>query len=251
MKNNFDRAMDYIDSNIEKKIDEILKGFIDSLSFDSNVFDKCFGVLTNESLREYIATRKLYFVSQAIKENKDRKLCDIAQDFGYSEQSVLNRVMKKYYGYTPGEIKTKDIIIPDNKYSMADFQDQKNDSRLDKIFNKLDDTGYISSHDSAYLDKLYALSQEYKFDLNETYQIAELAERLNIFVDNLMRACFELSIVTEMDIEEKMQIAIKLGLESEEELDELCEFYQCHYYEVDDYMVYRYFQNIEGYKKND
>lgn len=112
MKNNFDKAMDYIDSNIEKKIDEILKGFIDSLSFDSNVFDKCFGVLTNESLREYIATRKLYFVSQAIKENKDRKLCDIAQDFGYSEQSVLNRVMKKYYGYTPGEIKTKGIIIP-------------------------------------------------------------------------------------------------------------------------------------------
>ena len=35
MKNNFDRAMDYIDANIEKCIDEILKGFIDNFSFTS------------------------------------------------------------------------------------------------------------------------------------------------------------------------------------------------------------------------
>lgn len=251
MKNNFDRAMDYIDANIEKSIDEILKGFIDNFSFNSNKFDKCFMVLTNEPLRGYIAERKLYFVSLAIKENKDRKLCDIAQDFGYSEQSVLNRVMKTYHGHTPGEIRAKGIIIPNNKYSMADFQEKMNDSRINKILNKLDETNFLNSHDFAYLENLYTLAEEYDFDINTTYQIAELAERLEISVSDLMRECFMLTLQPDCNVAEKMQVAVNLGLDSEEDIDEVCEFYQCRYYDLDTYMVYRYFQNIKSDTGND
>lgn len=191
----------------------------------------------------YIAERKLYFVSLAIKENKDRKFCDIAQDFGYSEQSVLNRVMKTYHGYTPGEIRAKGIVIPNNKYLMADFQEKKNASRINNILNKLDETNFLNSHDFAYLENLYTLTEEYDFDINTTYQIAELAERLEVSVSDLMRECFMLTLQQYGNFEKKMQIAINLGLDSEEDIDEVCEFYQCHYYDLDNYMVFRYFQN--------
>ena len=58
LKNNFDKAMDYIDANIEKKIDDIKKGLVDDIRFNSNQFHYCLKILTNESLYDYIVARK-------------------------------------------------------------------------------------------------------------------------------------------------------------------------------------------------
>lgn len=240
-KNKFDKAMDYIDANIEKSIDDIKRGFIDVIGYNSNYLDKCFRMLTNESLREYIIERKLFFVSECILENDDRKLCDIAQDFGYSEQSVLNRVMKAYYNVTPGEIRKSKIRLPNDKYTLSNFQDEKNDSRIAHVFEVLEQDGYVSPTNFEYMEDLYSSAEEYGFDLDIAYQIAELAERLGVPIPDLMQACFDLRLEGQ-DLSQKIAAIIDLGLRSEDELDEICDFYQCCYYDLDLFMVRRYYE---------
>lgn len=241
-KNKFDKAMDYIDANIEKSIEDIKKGFIDAIGYNSNQFDKCFRILTNESLYEYIVARKLFFVSKDIIANKDKKLCDVAQDFGYSEQSVLNRMMKLYFNCTPGEIRSKCIILPNDKYSLSDFQDKKFDSRISHIFKRLEQDGVINTLNLEYLEGLYTLAEEYGFDMDTTYQIAELAERLEISASGLMLSCFALVENSTESFSEAIKTVIHLGLESDDELDRICAFYQCKHYDLDELMVSRYYQ---------
>ncbi len=242
LKNKFDKAMDYVDANIEKSIIDIKKGFIDAIGYNSNQFDKCFRVLTNESLYDYITERKLFFISKYILENKDKKLCDVAQDFGYSEQSVLNRVMKLYYNYTPGEIREKSIVLPNDKYSLADFQDKKADSRITHILKRLEQEGDISTQNLEYMEELYASADEYGFDIDTAYQIAELAEKLEVSVSDLMHSCFCLIENSTDYLFDDVKTVIHFCLESEEELDKICEFYQCRPYDLDEAMVGMYYK---------
>ena len=50
LKNRFDMVMDYIDENIEQKTEDIKKGLIEIISYNSNDFKKCFEILTNEPI---------------------------------------------------------------------------------------------------------------------------------------------------------------------------------------------------------
>lgn len=250
LKNNFDKAMDYIDANIEKKIDDIKKGLFEDIGYNSNQFNHCLKILTNESLYNYIVARKLYYVSQDLIENPEKKICDIAQDFGFSEQSALNRMIKTYYGCTPNDIRNKGVRISNDKYSLSDFKEKTNDSRLDTIMDRLEHGGYITNFNWDYLEEIYHLSGDFGFSIDTAYQIAELAERLNVAVSSLMEACFELRIEEQgscvgdwNNLPEHAKVAIHLGIKSDEELEKICGYYQCKYYDLDEWMVEKYYEN--------
>lgn len=251
LKNRFDKAMDYIDANIEKGIDEIKKGIVEEIGYNSYQFNYCIKILTNDSLYDYIVSRKLYFVSQALLENREKKICDIAQDFGYSEQSALNRMMKTYCGCTPNDIRNKGIRIPNDKYSLAYFQEKTNDLRLEKIIEELEYDGYISCFNTDYLEEVYSSAGEFGFSVDTAYQIAELAERLEVPVADLMEACFNLRIDFESqknadfgDLPENAVISMHLGIKSNEDLEKICAYYQCKYYDLDEWMVEKYYQEL-------
>lgn len=248
-KNKFDGAINFIDANIEKSIEKIRKGIIEEIGFDSNQFNHCFKILTNEELYDYIVSRKLYFVSQELLENKDKKICDIAQDFGYSEQSVLNRMMKTYCGCTPNDIRNNGFRIPNDKYTLDYLQGRTNDSRLQKIINKLENDEIISNFNIDYLEELYSLADNFGFSVDTAYQISELAERLEIPVDKLMEECFNLKVECESQREsgfdilpEYIGVAACLGIKSQDKLEKICEHYQCAYYDLDENMVKEYYK---------
>lgn len=247
LKNNFDKAMDYIDANIEKKIDDIKKGLFEDIGYNSNQFNYCLKILTNESLYSYIVARKLYYVSQDLIENPEKKICDIAQDFGFSEQSALNRMIKTYYGCTPNDIRNGKVKISNDKYSLSDFAQKTNDSRIDSIMERLEHGGYITGSNWDYLKDIYDLAEEFCFSIDTAYQIAELAERIDVPVASLMDACFDLradhqgSCIGDWDdLPEHAKVAIGLGIKSDEELAKICEYYQCKYYDLDEWMVEKY-----------
>lgn len=250
LKNNFDKAMDYIDANIEKKIDDIKKGLVDDIRFNSNQFHYCLKILTNESLYDYIVARKLYYVSQDLIVNPEKRICDIAQDFGFSEQSALNRMIKTYYGCTPNDIRNGKATISNDKYSLSNLVQKNNDSRIDSIMERLEHDGYITSFNLDYLEEIYYLAEEFCFSIDTAYQIAELAERIDVPVSNLMDACFNLRVEHQgscigdwADLSEQDEAAIELGIKSEEELEKICEYYQCKYYDLDEWMVEKYYEN--------
>lgn len=250
LKNNFDKAMDYIDANIEKKIDDIKKGLVDDIRFNSNQFHYCLKILTNESLYDYIVARKLYYVSQDLIETPEKKICDIAQDFGFSEQSALNRMIKTYYGCTPNDIRNGKVRISNDKYSLSDLVQKNNDSRIDSIMERLEHNGYITGFNLDYLEEIYGLAEEFCFGIDTVYQIVELAERIDVPAASLMEACFDLRIEKEDShigdwdsLSEQDKVAIELGIKSEEELEKICEYYQCKYYDLDEWMVEKYYEN--------
>ena len=250
LKNNFDKAMDYIDANIDKKIEEIKKGLVDDIRFNSNQFHYCLKILTNESLYDYIVARKLYYVSQDLIENPEKKICDIAQDFGFSEQSALNRMIKTYYGCTPNDIRNGKVRISNDKYSLSDLVQKNNDSRIDSIMERLEHDGYVTSFNLDYLEEIYYLAEEFCFSTDTAYQIAELAERIDVPVSSLMNACFDLRAEHQgscigdwADLSEQDEAAIELGIKSEEELEKICKYYQCKYYDLDEWMVEKYYEN--------
>ena len=60
--------------------------------------------------------------------------------------------------------------------------------------------------------------------------------------------CFEAYIDVNNDpryLSPKTEHAIDLGLQSEEELDKICSFYDCKYYDIDRIMVRLYKESLE------
>ena len=111
-QNKFDTVMDYIDANITEETDTIKKGIYNEIGYNSNTFGNCFSVLTNESLFHYINERRAFLAAQELISNGDKKIADVALEYGYSEQSSFSRDIKRYFGCTPKEIqKGKKTII--------------------------------------------------------------------------------------------------------------------------------------------
>ena len=83
-------------------------------------------------------------------------------------------------------------------------------------------------------------SDEYGFDIDTCYQIADIAEKLGVSPFRLIDKCFELVIESENNISQEERVAIECGIESDKELKAICEYFDCKYYDLDSFMVNAY-----------
>ena len=248
-KNKFDVVMEYIDANIKQSTNEIKKGILDVVGVNSNTFGHCFYVLTGDTLYHYITTRKLFFAAEELCLQPNKPICDIALDFGYSEQSSLTRAMRAFYNCTPDQVRKGNEFIPNDKYHLEDIYHPEADNRVEHIFKQLRNNEHVSANNIDYLIELNEISDKYNFDIDTCYQIAELAEKLEIPVGTLADFCFEAYIDVNSDpcyLSPKTEHAIDLGLQSEEELDKICSFYDCKYYDIDRIMVDLYKKSLKN-----
>lgn len=133
MKNVFDTVMDYIDENIHETTEAIKIGIHRATGYNSKDFGGYFQMLIPDmSFYRYIINRKLYFAGKELYEKPDKSICEIALDYGYSEQSALNRAMKNYFDCTPNELRKGLKIIPDDKMKFSGFceKNERTDNRL-------------------------------------------------------------------------------------------------------------------------
>lgn len=197
------------------------------------------------SFYRYIITRKLYFAGKELYENPEKSICEIALDYGYSEQSALNRAMKNYFNFTPNELRKGLIKIPDDKLRFANFCEskQRTDNRLKNTLERLDEVGMLTGQSEEYLEAFERASKEYGFDADTCYAISEVAERLEIPVETFIESCFDLmaDIHSSPDyLSPEVEAAIDCGISSEAELREICEYFDCKYYDLDSFMVNAY-----------
>lgn len=242
-QNNFDRVMDYIDENIQNQTESLKQGIFELTGHNIHHFNYCFKVLTGRTLFNYITERRLYFAAKELSNKKDRQICDIALDFGYSEQSAFTKAMKDKFNCTPNEIRKGEAYISSYKYELKDFSEEE--SKIRNIIRKMEDEE-LSDICFDYLDGVQRMKEDYSFlDLDTCYEIADLAESLAVPMSRLAEACFDIMCDIQSDsdyIPPKVEAAINCDIETEEELDEICEYYNCDYRALTCSMVKRYRQ---------
>ncbi len=248
-QNKFDLVMDFIDANIQLNTEELKKGIHSLIGYNSNTFGNCFSVLTTNTLFHYISERKMYFAGKELRENQEKPICDIALDYGYSEQSAFTRAMKTFFNCTPNDVRKGKHSIPDNRRNLKDFDKEYSDTRIQRIFRALENNENISSYNMELLIGLENASDEYGFDFDTCCQIADLAEKLGVSPLRLVDKCFDVILEEEnynVGFSQQDIAAIELGIESPEELKKICEYFDCKYYDLDSIMVMIYREQKSG-----
>lgn len=129
---NFNRAMDYIETNIAKelKYDDIAS----SANSSKFHFIRVFSMLTGKTLGEYIRERKLSIAAQDVLD-RDKKIIDIALKFGYDEPGSFTKAFKRFHGYTPKQARDSNRVLkaaPPLRFTIDVKGEEKVDYRIEK-----------------------------------------------------------------------------------------------------------------------
>lgn len=78
-------------------------------------------------------------------------------------------------------------------------------------------------------------TEEYGFDTSTCCIISELSEKLDIPFASLLSGIFDMMVDYRTDpdyISARLEYAIDLGVSSMDELNAICKYYNCEYYEI-------------------
>lgn len=235
-----DTALSVIDNHIHLDRKEITRKIYAETGYCDQDYNKFLSVVSSGvlTLGSYIRKRKIYFAACELANHKEKPIADIAQDYGYSEQSAFSRAVKNEYEKTPAEIRKNNYKIPDNRLNLENYVGSK--SRLDIIFQKLESCGVLWGGDVDYFKEFIRATDEFGFDISTCCLISELSERLDIPFSRLISKCFDMMIDYKDEIPPSIEFAIKLGIHSDEELEAICEYYKCDCYELTLWHVWKY-----------
>ena len=238
-----DNALTIIDQNIRLKHDAIVRKIYAETGFCDQDYNKFIAVITSGelTLREYIRKRRLFFAASELVNSPDRAIVDISLEYGYSDQTAFARAIKREFGKTPVEIRKSEECLPDVRKVLENYLANK--SRLDSIIAKLDGDN-LNSTDWHYFEGFVHATDELGFDIETCCLISELSEKLSIPFAHLIEKCFEMTIQFEENTDEEICEIIdamsELQIESLDELDDLCQYYDCKWYDLTFVMVKMY-----------
>jgi len=113
------RALDYIEANLEGEID---LAYAAKLAFCSaNSFSSMFLMATGIQLSEYIRRRRLSLAALELQ-NSDTKIIDIAIKYGYSSPTAFNRAFQNQHKVSPQYARSR--RVPLITYSRISLQIQ-------------------------------------------------------------------------------------------------------------------------------
>jgi len=245
--NIFDDVMDFIDKNAKDSYSAIKRGVYAVSTYTDMDFNKFLSVLTKgkTTLRDYFTKRKVYFAVQELVDCPEKPIIEIALEYGYSEQSAFNRAVKRQYNHTPNEIRKKKLKFADEKMYFSDFAPNENEygKRLQEVIESIfdRDCNYIADMD--YFECFITATDEYGFDTATCKAISEVSERIGVPFGELLNVCYDTMIDIHSSpsyIEPRIEKAIDCGIKSDEELDKICEYYNCEYYNLNTFIVEHY-----------
>ena len=96
--------VDEMDGCIRNHQDEALtlRALSGRLGYSEFYTTRKFREISGLSFRDYLRRRKLAFALKEVRDS-DKKLLDIAVDYGFSSHEAFTRAFKATYGVTPGE----------------------------------------------------------------------------------------------------------------------------------------------------
>lgn len=120
-------ALEYIEDNIANpmKTEEIAKACYCS----KTALEKIFRCINNISVHDYITRRRMTRAGRMLYEQPDRRILDIAVEFGFSSNESFTRTFQQIWNCTPSEFRKK------NKFSelfprYAEYKDMEEVNRM-------------------------------------------------------------------------------------------------------------------------
>lgn len=245
-------ALSIIDKHIHLDHKEIGKKIYVETGYCDQDYNRFIAVATSGSLtlRDYIRKRRLFFAANELINSPDKSIADVALDYGYSDQTSFTRAIKKEYGKTPAEIRKNQERLPDVRKVLENHLSNK--SRLDSIIAKLEEDN-LSNTDWRYFEDFIHATDELGFDTSTCCLISELSEKLSIPFAHLIEQCFEMAIQFDKDrddeINEIIDVMSELGIKSQDELNDLCQHYDCKWYDLTFAEVKMYQLGIDSEKE--
>ncbi|MEX0300080.1 MAG: GyrI-like domain-containing protein [Kordiimonas sp.] len=106
------RAIDYIEANLHDALP--VEKVAREAGLSKWYFQTVFHAVSGETLKSYTLSRRLSSAAHALRDS-DRKIVDLAFDFGFASHEVFSRAFKRTYGLSPSRFRTADItqvVIP-------------------------------------------------------------------------------------------------------------------------------------------
>ena len=246
-KNNFDIVMAHIEENVDKPTKEIKKEIPNLIGRYSRAFNEHFHMLTEYTLDYYIKQRRLNYAALDLVRHQEKTICDIALEYQFSDQSAFTRAIKAKYGVTPNEIRKEGLGVFEERFYFRDFTVKKNDTAVANLLRSMEIDAPVWTWNVDLMLEIEQLNDDFGFDIDICYQIADLAERLGVPLHFLGQCCFDAVVEiqsntehSQYDIPPEVEFMMHAGLESCEEMDAMCAHYKCEYYELDELKIYKY-----------
>lgn len=101
-------SLNYIEDNLSENIE--LEALANVAALSPYYFQRLFGRLVKRPVKEYVKLRKLAKASETLK-NKEKRIIDVALDYGFSDHANFTRAFKDAYGITPEEFRSCPVIL--------------------------------------------------------------------------------------------------------------------------------------------
>ncbi len=101
-------SLNYIEDHLSENIK--LEALANTVALSPYYFQRLFGRLVKKPVYEYVRLRRLAKASEALK-NKEKRIIDVALDYGFSDHSNFTRAFKEAYGLTPDEYRAGSVIL--------------------------------------------------------------------------------------------------------------------------------------------
>lgn len=101
-------SLNYIEDHLSENIKIDTLANVATLS--PYYFQRLFGRLVKKPVNEYVKLRRLAKASEALK-SKEKRIVDVALDFGFSDHSNFTRAFKDAYGITPEEYRACSLTL--------------------------------------------------------------------------------------------------------------------------------------------
>lgn len=119
--------IDVIDESIRRRDDEALtlRSLAQRLGYSEFYMTRQFRTIVGMPLRTYLRTRRLAFALMEVRDT-ERRLIDIAVDYGFSSHEAFTRAFRAEYGVTPADYRRRPVafvlrtrITPFDRYAFG------------------------------------------------------------------------------------------------------------------------------------
>ena len=247
-KNYFDIIMEHIEENVTIPTEDIKREIPRLIGRHRRAFGEHFNLLTGYTLDYYIKQRRLNHAARAlIRCCKEKTICDIALEYQFSDQSAFSRAIKAKYGVTPGEIRAEGLWVFEEQFHFTDFTGREEpDTEVAKLLRSMEIGGPFHVNEYDLMLGIEEMCNDFGFDIDIGYQIADLAERLGLPFGFFAQSCVNAMAEVQNDpeyrpynIPPEVEFMLQSNLDYEE-MDAMCEHYGCEYYELDELKIYKY-----------